>query len=403
MTSAPASPMTATDPAGPAALAAGLAPRIAENARQVDADATFPADDLARLRASGLMGLLVPREYGGLGGGYADLAAVARVLGEASVSTAMIWSMHCQQVAALVDHADEDLRAAVLPRVATGEIYLASVTSEKGKGGHLLTAMAPVSSDHGRLVLEREAPIATGGEHADAFLVTMRSRPDAEPSDVTLVYAERGELELTTKANWDPLGMRGTHSVAMTLSGRLPGDRIVGRHGFGDVAVRSFIPAGHIAWAASWLGGATGPYRQMLALWRDPKARGEFDLSSPLFAERLARIRLDLDTVGAYLHRVVDEYEELRADPGGVAVRAAEPWFQLHLNGLKVLAADRLFAAVDRLVKLAGMRHGYLKTSAVPLERAFRDLRSGSLNYADDRLYVANGKLALLDRDVTLP
>lgn len=400
MTSAPAPPVAETEPV---ALATNLAPRIAEHAGDIDRAAVFPAEDLGLLRASGLMGLLVPREYGGLGGGYADLAAVARILGEASASTAMIWSMHCQQVAALVDHADDELRAAVLPRIAAGEIYLASVTSEKGKGGHLLTSMAPLSSDGGQLVLEREAPIATGGEYADAFLVTMRSRPDAEPSDVRLVFAQRDELDLTTKANWDPLGMRGTHSVAMTLSGRLPENRIVGRDGFGDVAVRSFIPAGHIAWAGSWLGAATGPYGQMVALWRDPKARGESDLSSPLFAERLARIRLDLDTVGAYLHRVVDEYEELRADPAGVAVRAAEPWFQLHLNGLKVLAAERLFAAADRLVQLAGMRHGYLKTSAVPLERAFRDLRSGSLNYADDRLYVANGKLALLDRDVTLP
>jgi acyl-CoA dehydrogenase len=387
----------------PATLARQLAPSVAEGARDVDGSATFPVGDLSRLRESGLMGLLVPREYGGLGGTYADLAAAARVLGEASASTAMIWSMHCQQVAAIVDHADEELRAAVLPRIAAGEIYLASVTSEKGKGGHLLTAMAPLHTDGGELMLEREAPIVTGGEQADAFLTTMRAGPDASPSDVVLVYAERDELELTTTSRWDPLGMRGTHSVAMTLSGRLPSGRIIGRRGFGDVAIRSFIPAGHIAWAASWLGAAAGPYQQMIELWRDPKGRSEFDLASPLFAERLARIRLDLDTVGAYLHRVVDEYQELRADELGIAVRAAEPWFQLHLNGLKVLAAERLFEATDRLVQLAGMRHGYLKTAQIPLERAFRDLRSGSLNYADDRLYVTNGRLALLDRALRLP
>lgn len=401
MVSAPAEPITARPQ--PATLARQLAPKVADGARDVDSSATFPAADLSLLRRSGLMGLLVPREYGGLGGSYTDLAAAARVLGEASASTAMIWSMHCQQVAAVVDHADEELRAAVLPRIAAGDIYLGSVTSEKGKGGHLLTAMAPLDTDGSELMLDREAPIVTGGEHADAFLITMRAGPDADPSDVVLVYAERDELLLTATSNWDPLGMRGTHSGSMTLSGRLPQGRIVGSHGFGDVAIRSFIPAGHIAWAASWLGAAAGPYKQMIGLWRDPKTRREFDLASPLFAERLARIRLELDTVGAYLHRVVAEYEDLRADPFGTAIRAAEPWFQLHLNGLKVLAAERLFAAIDQLVQLAGMRHGYLKTARIPLERAFRDLRSGSLNYADDRLYVANGKLALLDRELTLP
>jgi acyl-CoA dehydrogenase len=100
---------------------------------------------------------------------------------------------------------------------------------------------------------------------------------------------------------------------------------------------------------------------------------------------------------------VVESYERLRADPDGVAVRAGESWFQLHINGLKIMAAERLFGAVDQLVQLAGLRNGYLRTSKIPLERAFRDMRSASMNYANDRLYVANGKLALLDRDVVLP
>ena len=57
---------------------------------------------------------------------------------------------------------------------------------------------------------------------------------------------------------------------------------------------------------------------------------------------------------------------------------------------------------MHQLVQLAGLRYGFLKRSAVALERTFRDLRSASLMYSNDKLYVMNGKLSLLDLDVRL-
>jgi acyl-CoA dehydrogenase len=57
---------------------------------------------------------------------------------------------------------------------------------------------------------------------------------------------------------------------------------------------------------------------------------------------------------------------------------------------------------VDGLLEVAGLFTGYKRDSAIPLERIFRDLRSASLNFANDRLLTMNGALTLLDRDVTL-
>ena len=374
---------------------AAVRPVLREEAADVDERARFPERALAALRSSGLMGLLVPVEFGGLGGSLAEVADVAAELAEECLSTAMIWAMHCQQVAVLCDHTGPRLRARLLPRIGRGEVYVASVTSEKGKGGHLLTANSPLRRTGETVHIERDAPIVTGGLHADGFLITMRDSPDSPPNAVTLIYAERDDLTITTSGSWNPLGMRGTHSVAMRLAGTVDAGNVVGEPGeFRTVAVARFIPAGHIAWAACWLGAARGALRAVLGLMRDPRARGQFNFSSDLVRSRLARVRLDLDTVAALLGQVIAEVGAA-GDPEAVPL-------QLRLNGLKILAAERCFEAVDSLIQLVGLRHGYMRDAPAPLERLFRDLRSASLNYANERLLLANGALTLVDRDVTL-
>ncbi len=376
---------------------------LAEQARSVDEQGTFPLAGIEALRAGGLMGLLVPRRYGGLGGSYPQLSQVAQVLAGGCLSTAMVWGMHCQQVAVLVDHAAAELKERVLPRVARGEVFIASITSERGKGGHLLTAYAPLTYEGDHAVMRRDAPVVTGGARADAYLTTMRASVDASPGDVRLVYADRSQVDVEVRSPWSTLGMRGTESLGLSLDGRVPREHVIGgERGFEEVAVTTLIPAGHIAWASCWLGAAASAYRQVIALLRDPRQRREFDLHSDLFVTRLAETRMRLDVAGAYLARVVAEYEEARRSAHPVEALNA-PSFQIHINTLKVHASESTFETVNHLMQLVGLRHGYSKTSAVPVERALRDLRSASLMYSNDRLLVANGKLSLLDTEVRLP
>jgi acyl-CoA dehydrogenase len=376
------------------ARAAAVAQVAAEHAGGCDERAEFPVAALTALRDSGLMGLLIPREFGGLGGSLRDLAEVAEVLAGSCLSTALIWAMHCQQAVAIAGHAAPGLRRRLLPRIAAGQVYLASVTTEYVKGGHLLTCHSPLASDGDWLAIQREAPVVTGGEHADGFLITMQAPPPGPPSAVTLVYADRGQLQATSSGTWNPMGMRATRSIAMSLAGRIPADQVIGgQGGFRPIAVGTFIPAGHIGWAAAWLGGATAALRGIVATARTPAGRRQLKADSDAFRHQLARIRLDLDLIGALLQRVIAEVEQPGAD-----IEAAD--CQLRLNGLKVAASELCFSAVDRMIQLAGLRGGYMRDSPLHLERTFRDLRSASLNYANERLLSANGLLTLMDRHV---
>jgi acyl-CoA dehydrogenase len=390
--------MRDTRSAEPIALAKASVASLAANAAEADRTSAFPVASVQVLRNNGLLGLLVPVRYGGLGGNLSDLAETAQVLAAGCLSTAMIWAMHCQQVDVLVRHASEDLASLVLPRVADGSLYLGSVTTGPSGGG-LLSSEFPVRARGEALGIDREAPIVTGAMHADGFLVTMKSSEESGEHSLSLLYADRSQLTIEQTGGWDTLGMRGTDSRGLRLRGEVPRTQMVGAPGdFRTAAIESMAPAGHIAWVSCWLGAARSAMADFASLLRSADRPRGFDVSSDLVRERLARVRIDLELVGAYLHRVIEEVLETRRRGGSVDNAPS----QIHLNSLKIAGSELTYQSVDRLVQLAGLHLGYRRDSGLALERRLRDLRSASLNFSNDRLLASTGALCLLDRGTTI-
>lgn len=365
---------------------------VREHAAETDRSAVFPEAALDALRRSGLLGLLVPAEYGGLGGSVTDMLEVSAQLARDCLSVGMIYTMHCQQVAALVEHGGPRLRTAVLPRVARGEVYLGSVTTDKSSGGHLLSGGDALTAGATTLHLDRMAPVVTGGAYADGFLITMRAAGSTPGQRMSLVYADRADVDVSVVGGWNPMGMRATHSVPMTIVGDIPRDQIVGEDGgFREITVRTFAPLAHLGWASCWLGAADGALARTVRLLREERDRR--DLGSELLLRRLSRVRQRCDSVHALIAHACSVLADKTVD-----VTAAPT--QLLLNAVKITASEQCLAAVDELVELVGLRHGYLRDSPLALERVARDLRSASLNYSNDRLHASDGALALMDRDV---
>ena len=69
--------------------------RFALRAERHDREASFPFDDYADLRATGLLGLCVPTRYGGLGADYETYCLVAEQLAQGNASTSLTFNMHC--------------------------------------------------------------------------------------------------------------------------------------------------------------------------------------------------------------------------------------------------------------------------------------------------------------------
>jgi acyl-CoA dehydrogenase len=364
-------------------------------AGELDASGDADGRGLAVLRKHDLMSYLVPVELGGQGGDAAGMSSIAEQLGAACLGVAVVWVMHCQMVAIVDEYAEEPLRSDILRRVAAGQQYLASVTTEAGKGGHMLTAMVGVDHADGRARFTRVAPVVSGGPHADSFLMTMRRSTDVAADDVVLVYGERTQIDCAVGQPSNMLGMRAAGNVPMTLTVDVPDGQVIDpAGGFARIATRTMAPLGHLGWASAWVGAAREAMRLVLAELRPVGGANGRIRRTDLALYHLARARCELDMANAMVIVGLGEYAA-RTDR-----HRDTPDFQILINNVKLAVSEHAFAAVNRLVEVAGLGVGYNRAGGdgPSLERILRDLRSASLMYANDRLLQANGKLALLDR-----
>src|SRR5947209_20522268 len=102
-----------------------------DNARQVDADAAFPRAAVDALRGSGLLGLTLPTDLGGMAGGPEEFADVLTQLAAACGSTAMVYLMH-MSAAMAVAAAPPPGRPDLLRRLANGDVLATLALSEPG-------------------------------------------------------------------------------------------------------------------------------------------------------------------------------------------------------------------------------------------------------------------------------
>lgn len=363
-------------------------------ASDVDAKNRFPQESMDALREEGLLGFFVPTKFGGQGGDFKTYCQIATILGAECLSTALIWSIHCQQVIVLADHAAEE-QADILTKIAKNGSLVAGVTTEYGKGGDLLTAQAPLLPENGRLRVCRSAPIVSYGAEADFFLITMRSGEDKPSNDVRLVLVTHDDGQIAVVGEWDAMGMRATRSVPMEFDAVVDRSHVISKS-FRQIALQTIIPAGHLGWVAAWFGAARSAFMYFISQLRTTGGAGTQKLNSDLFISRLANIRISLDLIEAMLYQVTERLDKLRRD-GAPLEQYQDITHNIGLNNLKVAGSQLAFSVADELVELGGLGRGYVKSDTVPFERVFRDLRSSSMMYSNDRLLETNGKLILVE------
>src|SRR5690242_3400913 len=168
--------------------AASVAAVAAKHAGDVDQGSRFPTEAFAAVRAQRLLGIMVPRSLGGEGASLGQVADVCYELARACSSTGMIYAMHQVKVACLMrHHGASRALAAILRRLCSEQLLLASSTTEGKAGGNVRSSEAPVEHKDGRISLNRAATVISYGAHADGVVTTARRAPDAAPSDQVLV------------------------------------------------------------------------------------------------------------------------------------------------------------------------------------------------------------------------
>jgi isovaleryl-CoA dehydrogenase len=214
----------------------GTAQQVAEsvlrpNAAAVDRERRYPTDGMAALGEAGLLGLLIPEQDGGRGGGLGDLALVGETLAAACASTAMCFLMHSCGCALIAAKATPDQRRRWLQAAARGGLHTTLAFSERLTGAHFYQPEITAVPRDGGFVLSGRKSFVTSGGQAQLYPVLVRAS-GAKGLDVLLVSGDSSGVRF--EGVWEGSGMAGNSSIAMLLDDAfVPSTDLLGAEGDG--------------------------------------------------------------------------------------------------------------------------------------------------------------------------
>ncbi len=368
----------------------------AAHAADVDAQARFPSETLAALKAEGILSAPVPIEFGGGGCGMQELGQLCAVLGGACGSSGMVLAMHYNQVASVARHVGEStFFQAYLREIVAKQLLLASITSEVGTFGDTRSSICAVERQNGRFSLNKEATTGSYCVYADDILVTCRASADAPASEQLLVLVRKGEFTLTPTSNWDTMGMRGTCSPGFSLVATGDEAQILPIP-FAEISALTMVPYSHILWSALWFGIAADAVAKASQYVRGLARKNPG--TTPPAAIRLANVSVQLQSMRHNWWALAHEFDETTAKPGGNEAFQKMGW-ALKMNNLKVALSDAAPQVVHQALQIVGIQ-GYKNDSPYSLSRHYRDVLSASLMVSNDRIAGKSATLLSVFKDV---
>lgn len=368
---------------------------VAPHADGVDRDARFPTEAMNALKAEKLLSCYIPVEHGGMGLSVSDVSKICEVLGTYCGSTAMVFAMHQIQIACMVHHAaSSEFFKRYMREIAEKQLLLASATTELGVGGDVRTSIcAAVLLDSATMTLEKQAPVISYGEHADAILVTCRKSPEASGKDQIHVLVTKKDFELKRLSEWDTLGFRGTCSNGFVLKAKLNPEQVLPVP-YAEIHIKTMHPFSHSVWASLWLGIATEAVTRARTFVRTEARKNPG--TPPPSALRLAEVDTVLFSMRGGVHQAIAEYHHLLDENEAEAFSSFG--FVTRTSNLKLTSSTLIVDIVSKAMIICGIS-GYRNDSKLSIARLLRDAYGAALMVNNDRILGQSSTLQLVQRD----
>jgi alkylation response protein AidB-like acyl-CoA dehydrogenase len=226
----------------------------------------FPRDVFRRLGELGLMGVLVPEEYGGSGMGYAEYKAaiveLAKVCGSVGLSMAAHNSLCTGHILAF---GNEQQKKKWLPRLASGEAIGAWGLTEANTGSDASNMRCTAVREGDEWVINGTKNWITHGISGEIAVLITRTGEPRTKNNATAFVVERGTPGFLAGKKENKLGMRCSETAEMIFDNcRIPDANRLGEVGDGFHQSMKILDGGRISIAALSLGIARGAYEAAL-------------------------------------------------------------------------------------------------------------------------------------------
>lgn len=334
-----------------------VAQEVAPIAAQTDREERFPAALFSKMGRLGIMGMGVPKEYGGGGADFLSAALAMETLAYGCASTALSYGAHaflCTQN--LYTFANDKQRARFLPPLCAGERLGAFALTEPGSGSDAgsIATTAEKKGDHYRLTGTKM--FITNASVAGLLLVFARTSQDR----ITLFAVERSSEGIAVGNPMEKLGMRGSPTSEVVFQqAAVPAENRLGEEGEGAVQLRRALDMERAVFSALPVGIAQAALDAALDY---SKRRIQFDRpisQFQLIQEMLAEMATEIEAA-----RLLAYQAAARLDEGEETTRSA--------SYAKLFGAEMVMRVTLKAIQVFG-GYGYMRE--FPVERFMRDAK----------------------------
>ncbi len=250
---------------------------VAPLAAKIDRDHYFPRELLPKMGDLGLMGAIVPAEFGGAGLSTLAYALIIEELSAACASTGIIVSAHTSLcISPIIEFGTQEQKEAFLPRLASGKALGCFALSEPGTGSDAAAIKTTVRRDGDGFVVSGTKNWITNGPEADVCILFATSDTAkgnkgicAFVHDMSLPGISRGKRE-------DKLGIRGSPTSSITYDEvRLPKGAMLYDENRGFLVAMNTLNGGRIGVAAQAVGIARAALDDAMKYAKERKAFGK--------------------------------------------------------------------------------------------------------------------------------
>jgi alkylation response protein AidB-like acyl-CoA dehydrogenase len=264
-------------------------------AAEVDRDHRFPREAIKAATEAGLMGVLVPREYGGAGLDALAFAICIEELAQACASTAVIVDVHTSVgTEPILLFGDEEQKRRWLPRLATGELLGAFALSEPGSGSDAasLKTTARHNGDAGYVLNGTKVFITNIGE-AGLYVVFARTGSDEGAGGVSAFLVPAETPGVRVGQIFRKMGLHGSPTGELVLEDvRVPAANRLAGEGKGFTVAMRALDSGRIGISGQALGIGQAAVDETRALMRERGHEQGDDFTLADMAARVESARL---------------------------------------------------------------------------------------------------------------
>ncbi len=348
------------------------------------------------MRAAGLLGALIPPEWGGPGATLEDMAAAVCAISEYCASSGLVLAMHSIQVACLVRHGSSAAIEQLAPRLLSGELLLANANSEIGLGGERRSSICALEPVDGGFRMDKRAATVSYGEHADGILATARRHPDSPPQDQVMAICLPPGAGVGVLRRLGHAGPAG-HVQSARSAGGGRARRRWSSQDYATVFVRTSLPVSTVLLGSVWLGLAEAAARRAHGSVRQRARKervGSEGSAPPIAALRLAELAVELHQLREVIRGGAADYERSK-DTAEVETLQ----FSARMDNLKISASTLALSILPRAMSICGL-DGYRNQSQFSVARLARDAMAAPLMVNNDRSLQASAQALLVRKQL---